>query len=53
MAILHHLGIVDVHKGIFKKYTVEQAIEVLERQNNELLVPIIEMLREKNMDVHV
>lgn len=50
MAILHHLGIVDVHKGMFKEYTVEQAIDILEQQNNELFVPIIEMLREKGHD---
>lgn len=48
MAILHHLGIVDVHKGIFKEHTVGQAIEVLTQQNDEMFEPIIEMLRERN-----
>lgn len=48
MAILHHIGLIDVHKGIFKEYTVEQAIEVLTQQNDEMFEPIIEMLRERN-----
>lgn len=47
MAILHHLGLVDVHKGIFKEYTVEQAIEVLEQQDSKVFTIIIEILRQK------
>ena len=47
MAILHHLGLVDVHKGSFKEHTVEQAIEVLEQQDRKAFTTIIEILRQK------
>lgn len=47
MAILHHIGLIDVHKGIFKEHTVDQAIEVLEQQDRKAFTTIIEILRQK------
>lgn len=44
MAILHHLGLVDVHKGIFKEFTPEEAIYELRKQQDKRLEPIIEMI---------
>lgn len=44
MAILHHLGLINSHKGIFKECKLEVAIHNLEEQKDERLQPIINML---------
>ena len=44
MAILHHLGLVNSHKGMFKELTLEAAIHDLEEQQDGRLQPIINIL---------
>lgn len=47
MAILHYLGIIDVHKGMFKETSLDAAITILEEQDNKKFFPIIKMLKHK------
>lgn len=52
MSILHHLGIIGEHKGIFKDYTLEDAIYILTAQKNKEFAPIIEILKNK-LDLYI
>ncbi|WP_057763321.1 HNH endonuclease [Cytobacillus praedii] len=40
MGILHHIGLKDKHKGIFKDYILGEAISVLEQQKNDFQMVI-------------
>lgn len=47
MAILHHLGVVKIHKGFFKGCTLEETVAVLRQQDDKSFINIISILEEK------
>jgi hypothetical protein len=45
MGILHFIGLKDKHKGIFKEFSIQEAIQLLEQQSSDFSLVIQSLLR--------
>jgi 5-methylcytosine-specific restriction protein A len=53
MGILHYIGLKNQHKGIFENLTIDDALEILQKQNSDfsLVIEVLERLRGKKVNI--
>jgi predicted restriction endonuclease len=53
MGILHYIGLKNQHKGIFENLTINNALEILEKQNSDfsLVIEVLKRLKKQTVNI--
>jgi 5-methylcytosine-specific restriction enzyme A len=53
MGILHYIGLKNQHKGIFENLTIDDALEILEKQNSDfsLVIEVLKRLKKQTVNI--